>query len=370
MQDNQTSRIRDGSPTVNEPQVPFSSNSVRLSLREWLVAAVVFLLIFCFAPGLWERFEKFEPGPDYRIPYELSGNYRLYDRYCRWACSHYETLVVGDSVIWGHYVSRDNTLSHYLNENACRSRFANLGLDGTHPAALEGLIKYYGKSISNKSIILHLNPLWMSSPKADLQTKKEHHFNHPKLVPQFSSRIPCYTASHLSRAFAVAQRHVPFLNFRLHLRLAYNLPTWTLNHLHWNPLRELTISDNYDKSRSTSRPGRGDYQWVQLSTSLQWSFFRRSIEMLKARGNRVFVLVGPFNEHTLKPDSLNTYRLMKNEIEAWLQQNAIDYYMPPVLPGEFYRDASHPLSRGYAILAEQLFENDSFKSTILNPGHD
>ncbi len=56
---------------------------------------------------------------------------------------------------------------------------------------------------------------------------------------------------------------------------------------------------------------------------------------------------------------------MKSEIEAWLQQNNVPYYMPSVLPSEFYRDASHPLSEGYDMLAKQLFENQSFKSSIL-----
>lgn len=363
MQNNQTSRIRGDSPIENESQIPFSSNSIRLSLFEWLVAAIIFTLICCFAPGLWERLEKFEPGPDYRIPYDLSSNYWLYDRYCRWACSHYETLIIGDSVIWGHYVSKDNTLSHYLNENAGRSRFANLGVDGTHPAALEGLIKYYGRSISNKNVILHLNLLWMSSPKADLQIEKEHHFNHPKLVPQFNPKIPCYTAPFLSRALAVAQRHVPFLGWKLHLKTACDLPSRTL-------VSEDTQSDKYDKRRSIIKPVRGDFQGVQLETSLQWGFFRRSIEILKARGNRVFVLVGPFNEHRLKPESLKTYITMRDEIEAWLKKNNIVHYVPSVLPAEFYTDASHPLNEGYAELAKQLFENDSFKSTILEPSGD
>jgi hypothetical protein len=44
--------------------------------------------------------------------------------------------------------------------------------------------------------------------------------------------------------------------------------------------------------------------------------------------------------------------------------------MPPTLPSELYADASHPLDEGYAMLAKQLFENDSFMSGILNSGSD
>ena len=140
-----------------------------------------------------------------------------------------------------------------------------------------------------------------------------------------------------------------------------------------NPLEAVTFqlpaSDNYDKSRRTDPLGKSIAkdapQWGDLQTSLQWSFFRRSVELLKQRGNRIFVLVGPFNEHMLKAESIDTYRKMKSEIQTWLRHKNVAYYMPPALPSEFYRDASHPLGRGYAILAKQLFENDSFRSAIL-----
>ena len=366
--ENQESRI---------DQVPFSSNCVRLSLREWLIIGIVFSALLCFGPTLWERVEKFEPESDYRLPYELSSDYWLYERYCRWSCSRYDTLVVGDSVVWGHYVAMDNTLSHHLNDLSGREQFANLGADGTHPAALEGLLRYYGPDISNKNIILHLNPLWMSSARHDLQTEKEHHFNHPTLVPQFTPSIPCYRASYSTRISAVVKRHVPFLNLSSHLNITYfqsmDVPAWTLEHPYENLLSAVTFrlptSDNYERPRGTARPGRGTgqttLQWVELKTSLQWFFFRRSVELLRQRNNRVFVLVGPFNEHMLDADSIDTYRRMQTEIEAWLQRNNVPYYMPGVLPSHLYVDASHPLSEGYAALAKQLFENESFRSSIL-----
>ncbi|MFH1883301.1 MAG: hypothetical protein ABIL62_11380 [Planctomycetota bacterium] len=58
---------------------------------------------------------------------------------------------------------------------------------------------------------------------------------------------------------------------------------------------------------------------------------------------------------------------MKSKIEEWLQQNNIAYYMPATLPSEWYVDASHPMSEGYAMLAKQLFENESFRTSILAP---
>jgi len=370
---------RDNSCPPNKSEVPFSSNCVRLSGYEWIFVGIVASALFCFGPTLWERMEKFEPETDCRMPYELSSDYWLYSRYCRWATTKYETLVIGDSVIWGHYVPQHNTLSHYLNEIAGRNQFANLGVDGIHPVALAGLLRYYGRDISAKNIILHFNPLWMSSPKHDLQIKKEHHFNHPKLVPQFIPNIPCYKALYSKKISTVIERYVPFLNWASHLNITYfqsmDTPMWTLEHPYKNPLEAVTFqlptSDNYDKSRLTSQSGRGTArdatQWVELQISLQWSFFRQSVELLKARGNRVFVLVGPFNEHMLKGQSIEIYRKMKSKIEDWLQQNNIAYYMPATLPSEWYVDASHPMSEGYAMLAKQLFENESFRSSILAP---
>jgi hypothetical protein len=109
-----------------------------------------------------------------------------------------------------------------------------------------------------------------------------------------------------------------------------------------------------------------DFQWIEPAQSLQWRFFRQTIDLLRARKNTVFVVVGPFNEHILKQDSYKIYQNMKSEFEAWLRQNNVAYCIPSVLPSELYRDASHPLGPGYEALAKQLFENQSFKSTILN----
>ncbi len=365
-----------------ESEVAFSSNCVRLSGYELIFVCIVASALFCFGPGLWERIEKFEPEADFRLPYELSNDYWLYSRYCRWAISKYETLVIGDSVVWGHYVSQNNTLSHYLNQMTGRDQFANLGVDGIHPVALAGLLKYYGRDISDRKIVLHFNPLWMSSGKQDLQSTKEFHFNHPKLAPQFIPKIPCYKDPYSKRFSAVTQRYVPVLNWTTHLKVTYfenmDIPAWTLEHPYENPAGAVTlelpflVNDNQNEHISWVEKGTAqkDFPWVKLETSLQWKFFRHSAELLKRRGNRVFVLVGPFNEHMLKGGSVEIYRKMKSEIEVWLQQNNIDYYIAPALPSELYADASHPLDKGYAMLAKQLFENELFMSGILNSDSD
>jgi hypothetical protein len=373
---------RGNSCQPKKTEVVFSSNSVRLSGYEWIFVGVVALALFCFGPRLWERVEKFKPQANYRLPYELSNDYWLYSRYSRFTCSQYEIVVVGDSVIWGHYVSQYDTLSGCLNKIAGSDRFANLGVDGIHPAALAGLLKYYGRDISNKKVILHFNPLWMSSEKHDLQTEKEFHFNHPKLVSQFVPKIPCYKVPYSKRISAVAERYVPLFGWTSHLKINYfesmDLPSWTLEHPYENPLSAVTLrlptSANDIRNENISWTKRGvaktDFQWVEPESSLQWKFFRRSVEVLKEKGNSVFVLVGPFNEHMLKGESIEVYRTMKSKIEDWLQKNNIAYHIPPALPSELYADASHPLSEGYNMLAKQLFESESFKHSIINPGSD
>src|SRR5207249_210887 len=133
--------------------------------------------------------------------------------------SRYDTLVIGDSVVWGEYVDRGHTLSHYLNEAAGQERFANLGLDGAHPTALAGLVEFHARGVKGKNVILHCDPLWLSSPRADLQVK-EARLNHPKLVPQFVPAIPCYplTKDNFSERVGIAvEQRVAFQSWTSHL---------------------------------------------------------------------------------------------------------------------------------------------------------
>ena len=176
--------------TVNEAGAAAFSNGIRLSLRQWLGVGLFAVALAVLAPVLWEQAEDFSLQPDYRMPYDLSNDYWLYERYAGLAAEQYDTLLLGDSVVWGQYVTRQETLSHYLNEGVGRQGYANLGLNATHPLALWGLVEHYGRSIAGKNVVVLCNPLWMSSPRADLQDDRATEFNHPRLVPQFGPRIP------------------------------------------------------------------------------------------------------------------------------------------------------------------------------------
>jgi len=368
------SRPQTGHAPADDAHVPFSSNAVRLRPRHWLFVAAVLAVLIYSIPVLWTRIEKLDAGPDYRVPYRLSHDYWHVRRYFSRAAAENKTLVLGDSVVWGHYVGKEETLSHYLNELAGDAGFANLGIDGIHPAAMAGLVEHYGTDIADKRVLLHLNLLWMSSRRHDLTSGKESALNHPKLVSQFYPAVPDYRASLSDRIGIVVGRKVPFFGWVDHVRIAYfedaDLPRWTLEHPYANPASAVTLElpspGEPPVSEQAARPWTAtgirpfNPPWVELETSLQWRSFRRTVEVLRSRANAVFVLVGPFNEHMLGPESLATYRERVRQAAAWLKEQGIPHAAPPPLPSEYYADASHPLAEGYRLLAEQLMQDEAF----------
>ncbi len=372
------------------PEVPFGSSEVRLSPGEWAVALALVAVATCAVPAAWQRVEPLPAGPDARVPFRLGYDYWTFQRLGRRAAAQRKTLLVGDSVIWGHYVDSGGTLSHYLNEAGGADRFANLGVDGIHPVALAGLVEHYGRAISGRDVILNGNLLWMSSERRDLQTTKELPFNHPRLVPQVLPKlvppamrarlpavapdVPCYKAKADRRLGIVVGRALPFLHWTRHLRVAYfddaDLPAWTHENPYRNPAAAVTLvlpsPDEPPSPKPDARPwtdqriGRFNARWVELETSLQWHYLRRAIDLLQERGSRVYVVVGPFNEHMLTDESLAVYQEQKREAAAWLAKNGIPHAVPAPLPSRCYADASHPLAEGYRELAERLLEEESF----------
>lgn len=368
------------SPETEKREVPFSSNDVRLSPRGWLVVACVVAALLYGIPAAWERIEPFEPETDYRVPYRLSYDYWMTRRYCRRIATEDKTLVLGDSVVWGHYVSKDQTLSHYLNELGGDSRFVNLGIDGIHPAAMAGLVQHYGQDIEGGKVVVNCNLLWTASKRRDLSDRKESDFNHPKLVPQVYPSVPCYKEKWSRRLGIVVGREVPFFGWVDHLRIAYfddmDIAAWTIDHPYANPVGAVTLKLPSPDEPPSPQPvadswtNKGmrqvSFPWVPLDESFQWRSFHRAVELLKRRGNSVFVLVGPFNEHMLRQESLEAYRDRKRTVETWLQEQGIPHFVPAALPSEHYADASHPLADGYRLLAEQMLDSDSFREFLAN----
>ncbi len=391
----------DSSPVTTTPaaratkaaqwEVPFGVNEVRLDGRQWLAALVLLWLFMLLTPRVWEKIERFETGPDYRIPYPLSKDYWLYQRRLAQVADSKRVIVLGDSVVWGEYVLPDGTWSHFLNREAGeKDWFINAGVNGLFPLALDGLIHYYGQPLRGQKVILHCNVLWMSSPKADLSTDKEEPFNHSRLVPQFFPRIPCYKADANERLTALVERQSRFLAWGSHLQNAYfgqqSVLAWTLAddgsdpprypNAFKNPLAQITLRlpsgplDDPQRGPRSSRHKRWaegastHFDWVGLDSSLQWQAFQRLVGILRERGNDVLVVMGPFNEHIMPEDNRAAFRKLRDGIDAWLSQNQIPHLVPELLPSPLYADASHPLTEGYELLAKRVYENPQFQKWL------
>ena len=377
-------------PIAAETAVPFGVNEVRLNAGQWLTTLVLTGLVALLVPRLWERLERFETGPDYRIPYELSKDYWLYARRLSQVAKPDKVIVLGDSVVWGEYVLPDGTLSHYLNQEAgTTEQFINGGLNGLFPLAQEGLVNCYSRSLRHQKLIVHCNLLWMTSPKADLSTDKEERFNHSRLVPQFFPRIPCYKADANERLSALVERPIGFLGWVEHLQNAYfgqkSILRWTLEddggdpphylNAYKNPFAQITLrvpsASRDDPQRGPKSPrhkpwsdtglGTAQFDWVDLDSSLQWRAFQRIIRTLQGRGNDIMVLLGPFNEHIMSAENRPAYRKLRDGVRDWLAYSNIPQVVPEVLPSAFYADASHPLTEGYELLAKRILHDEDFQ---------
>jgi hypothetical protein len=365
-------------------------NEFRLTWWHWSCAFFIVLIGAMLVPRVWKKLEHFAPGPDYRLSYNLSKDYWLYERRLRDIADPTRVILLGDSVVWGEYVLPDGTLSHFLSQEAGQpDKFVNGGVNGLFPLALEGLVNYYGSALRHRKILVQCNVLWMSSPKADLRVEKEEKFNHSHLVPQFWPRIPCYKADANERLSAVVERNVGLVAWVNHLQSAYfeekSILSWTLQddggdpphypNSYKNPFGQITLNipspPKNDPQRGPASPrhkpwsetgtGTTQFEWVDAKTSLQWGAFQRLVKTLRAHGNEVLVIRGPFNEHMMAKENRPAYRRICEEIDDWFAKNQIPQIAPEVLPSALYADASHPLTQGYELLAKRLYQDPTFQ---------
>ncbi|MFV1965233.1 MAG: hypothetical protein ACC628_07390 [Pirellulaceae bacterium] len=360
----------------NGKSAAFGSNAIRLSPREWVVTCLLVSLVTVAVPRAWKHCEPFAPGPDYRIPYALSEDYWVFQRVVTHAAEKEKIAILGDSVVWGEYVTPTETLSHYLNAKPSGSRFVNGGVNGAHPLALAGLIGDGARILRGRPVLLHCNLLWMSSKERDLQTEEEFGFNHPRLVPQFKPWIPSYKAPIDERLGNVVDRNLTVRRWVHHLRVSsfqnQDVQIWSLEHPYANPITRIwqAIPNPANASHSPAAvwTERGitprDIPWIDLAGSLQWQAFQGAVLQLQRRNCRVFVLVGPFNEHLLTAGSQRRYQGLKESVRDWLVQKAIPHYAPPPLPSDEYADASHPIRAGYERLAESLSREMAFQDWL------
>jgi hypothetical protein len=377
-------------------QFVFASSALRLTPGQWLATGVFLAVVLVAVPVLARRLERFEPGPDYRLPYDFSQDYWHCARWLEEAARREAVLVMGDSVVWGEYVAAADTLSGQLNRLTGGERFANLGVNGLHPVALQGLVRHLGGAVRNRDVVLVLNLLWLSSPRHDLRQAAgpgedaQAVLNHPALLPQFWPRVPRYQASFEERIGNLVERHLPFLVWVSHLNAtgAYAAALVAesaeevgadaasgqgleprIDHPAPAPYRGLFVGVPPPAPGPHGQPVTWETRgipvsridWPAAGESLQWRFFRRAMLSLRARGNRVCVLVAPFNPYVQDEDSRAGYEGLVGEVVAWLDaQEGIAVIRAEPLPGTEYADASHPLAAGYARLARELAADPRF----------
>jgi hypothetical protein len=378
----------------------YATNPLRLTPRQWSAVALVLAAVLLGVPFLALRLEPFSPGTDYRLPYDFSQDYWHTARWFRSAAERHAVLLLGDSVVWGEYVAPEATLSAQLNRLSGTARFANLGVNGLHPAALLGLLRDYGGALRDRDVVLVLNTLWMSSPRHDLRERPTGSddapasFNHPALVPQFWPPVPRYRAGFEERAGVLVERRLQFLQWVTHLNaksdyaraLAAQFAATTdgaagadvgaaaeprLDDPTPKPYQGLFVAVPPPAPGPHGQPltweARGipvsALAWPAPGESLQWRFCREAVAWLRARGNRVCVLVAPFNPYIQDAQSQARYEHMVAGMVADLGAvPGVTVLAPAALPTGEYADASHPLASGYARLARSLAAEARFRA--------
>lgn len=383
----------------SQEEFAFATN-FRLSLRHWLAVLVILFVILGATTYGWSRIEKIPFGKDFRIPAKLKGDYWLFSKWSEYAVKHSSVLIMGDSVPWGQFVKSKQTLaSCFTQQNHQKVSFANLGIGGVHPVALVGLLKYHGAAIHNTKVLLYWNLVWMRSDKMDLRQKKEFaNLNHPRLLSQTDFSITCYQADFETRCTRWLDQHSSLTSLINHLRMNYygnnDLQSWMLEHPYRCPFSVINFkvdapflanphAKDIERARQAAPDdqrnplnwqrrlvdGRGyrlkDFPWVAPKDSRQWTAFLQSVKLLKQRGNQVFVLIGPLNANMLKSrENRELYASIRTKADKILTRQQVGHILVPALASDLFADLSHPLAKGYSLIARQALKNKSFQQWL------
>jgi len=349
----------------------FSSNTIRLSLREWLLTgAIAVLVLFAALPMLWQRLERLDTDlADFRLAEKYRDNYWLYQKAAAAICQNYPVVFLGDSVVWGMYVDNHTTLTAIINKTLGQPIVGNIAIDGLHSIAMEGLVKYYGSALRNKKVLLHCNPLWMNSPAYDLSAPSDFKPHHPRLLPPFSRAIQADRGSFSEKVTVYCEQKVLFYSWLHHIRQTFfdnkDFKDWIIDNYDANPLARLSLNVQACERLKTNS-GRSwrekgippqQWNWVAPEHSRQFQAFLRTIKALRQNGNEICVMVGPINPHMLDETSLVQWRALQQQLAGYFEKLGIECILAEDLPSEMYADASHPLAEGYRLLAVQIMQS-------------
>ena len=374
------------------------SNTQRLSARGWGIAVFALLALWFFVPRLAGPHVELAKSQDFRIPFALSEDYSLFREFshevgklAKSGDGLVDVAMLGDSVIWGEYVAKESTWSSELTrvwnagkqaaESKVQLRVWNFGLNGSHPAALRGLIELHGKWGSAMPLMIHFNPLWLTSPERDLSTSKPVPFNHSSLTPQFGQRPPVYKADAGERLRTAIGQRAGFLlwahGFRIRHLEGMDWNSWAMEHprsVPWSKsFREASQSLWLDDgvrsgvqaiSWEERRIPKQRFEWVDLEKSYQWGQFLELVQDLQAEGTPILIVLGPLNPWVMSDLDLPHYNQLLDDVVSTLKDQSIPHWRPEPPSTEQYGDTSHPLAAGYTALAEQSLISEVWKNWI------
>ncbi len=364
---------------ISLKKIPVNSNGLYLYLWELLAVAIVVLTLVWGVLPLWHRQKLQVTLPEnFRFSYQLRDDYLLYRAMVREACSKYDNLFLGDSVIWGMYVRNDSTLPALINQKLGKETCGNIAIDGLHPIAMEGLMKQCANEIHGKRVFLYFNPLWVTSQDYDLTGEGTATVNHPRLLPQFDFSLTNYHGTLKERCNAKLEQMLDFYAMLHHLRVCFydnrDFKTYIAKHPDENPLSRIRMELSPIEEGHTSNATMDWYEsgiaeqnwpWIDLTASRQFQAFRNTALMLRQNGNEVVVLLGTINPFMQNPECLERYRKLMAQAEELLSQakdsSGNTLVVLPELPSEEYGDSSHPLMKGYDRLADFLISKGLFQ---------
>ncbi|MDD8015377.1 MAG: hypothetical protein PHX45_06755 [Acidobacteriota bacterium] len=359
-----------------------NSNHVILSGREWIFTVILFLIIGFVLYFGWYHWEELPLESDFRSTCweERMSDYWAYSQWGRAARARHRVLLIGSSVIWGQEVPHDETLSHYLNDELGAEDVANMGIDGLTNAAMTGLFKHYGRFLRGADVILEFNPLWMSSPRRDLRGKGSDlwQFHHPRLVPQLDRRISYYRGIN-ERVGYLLENDLKLPPFVRHLMVNYfenkSVAAWLMDHPYRLPPGAITFRAapmmKEKQGLGTSWSSRKeaeiwDNPFLSLDESIQWEFYLKALRLLRNKGCRVFILLGPYNTHCLTEKSRERGRAMIEAVKHRLDEMGYPYFdtTKGFLPSDQFADQCHLLKGGHMLLARALVDDAAFRKWL------
>jgi hypothetical protein len=100
--------------------------------------------------------------------------------------------------------------------------------------------------------------------------------------------------------------------------------------------------------------------------SVQWECYLEALKLLKDKGNRVFVLLGPYNTYNLTDKSRACFFSMMAAVKQKLDELGYPYFdsTRDLLPSREYADKSHMLKNGHVLLARAMVKDARFRQWL------